>query len=329
MFIMSIFSAGDKQNEISYAVAYAYEMNPNENDDNDKKKICNYDSERTDFLEDYDKKIEELSKYFLPNYYKNLVLAIVGYTGDDMKNVANEITSLLVFSDEIEMDKDAEMIIQAYIYGKSYIRYLKENDFENSSAISQKYDKEEANGEYEEKENFYLKVLKYMDDDCTLDFSDGFIPPLSFPFRITNSYNPPEHYGIDITASYGDSIYAVTSAKVVYTGANCNANGGFIGNRCGVIKKDGSEYVWGLGNYVVLEYQKDDEIYYIATMHMQYVYVETGDYVNKGQPIGTLGNSGNSTGTHTHVEIRKSDINFGGKGENCMNPSDFINFEKE
>ena len=52
------------------------------------------------------------------------------------------------------------------------------------------------------------------------------------------------------------------------------------------------------GNYVVLELDG----YTTKYAHMETVSVSTGQTVEKGTIIGTTGNTGNSTGSHLHIE---------------------------
>jgi murein DD-endopeptidase MepM/ murein hydrolase activator NlpD len=56
----------------------------------------------------------------------------------------------------------------------------------------------------------------------------------------------------------------------------------------------------GLGNYVVVSHDDGSRSVY---GHMQELYVAEGEYLDQGQPVGSLGCSGHSTGTHLHFEL--------------------------
>ncbi len=107
--------------------------------------------------------------------------------------------------------------------------------------------------------------------------------------RITNYFGPEIHpftgqwylhKGIDI-ASYrrGVSIIAAANGKVVERGYDA----------------------MGFGNYVVIRHSYG---YSTKYAHMDKVYVEEGDTVTQGQKLGTMGNTGLSTGQHLHFEVR-------------------------
>ena len=89
------------------------------------------------------------------------------------------------------------------------------------------------------------------------------------------------HRGIDIGASYGSAIVAADSGTVIMAGS-------------------GAGYE-GYGNVVVIDHGNG-----ISTLaaHMSSVAVSNGQTVAKGQIIGYVGSTGNSTGPHCHFEVR-------------------------
>jgi len=92
------------------------------------------------------------------------------------------------------------------------------------------------------------------------------------------TYNPPVHNGLDYSGSAGDSIYAVDSGVVVYSGW--------------------SDY--GYGNLVVIDHGNG---WVSAYAHLNDVYVYCGQSVFQGATIGPMGSTGNSTGPHLHFEL--------------------------
>lgn len=88
------------------------------------------------------------------------------------------------------------------------------------------------------------------------------------------------HKGIDIAAPYGTPIYAAESGTVIEVGSGWN--GGY-GNCVRISHDDGNVTVYA---------------------HQSSIAIEYGDYVVKGQIIGYVGSTGDSTGNHLHFEVR-------------------------
>jgi murein DD-endopeptidase MepM/ murein hydrolase activator NlpD len=86
------------------------------------------------------------------------------------------------------------------------------------------------------------------------------------------------HTGIDIAADKGSEVLAARQGKV---------------------SSIGFDPVLGL--FVVLSHEGNYETVYA---HLEKSFVELNQYVNSGIIIGTVGNSGLSTGPHLHFEIR-------------------------
>jgi len=90
--------------------------------------------------------------------------------------------------------------------------------------------------------------------------------------------NGRPHKGIDIGAKTGTPIYAVLDGTVVYSGVQ-----------------------GAYGNVVVIEHPD-----FVMTVyaHNEKNLVSVGEVVTKGQQIGTVGATGNASGSHLHFEYR-------------------------
>lgn len=100
------------------------------------------------------------------------------------------------------------------------------------------------------------------------------------------------HKGLDIAANEGAEIYAAQEGTVVAAGWNSG----------------------GYGNVVMIEHENG---YATVYAHMLYVYAVEGQYVSRGQLIGFVGTTGDSTGNHCHFEVRYQGV--------CLDPTTFIN----
>jgi murein DD-endopeptidase MepM/ murein hydrolase activator NlpD len=89
------------------------------------------------------------------------------------------------------------------------------------------------------------------------------------------------HYGIDIAASIGTPISAVSDGVVVESGP-----------------------ATGFGMWVVLRHSDGFTSVY---GHLNRRFVEAGERVSAGAKIAEVGNRGNSTGPHLHLEIWNED----------------------
>ncbi|WP_298529050.1 peptidoglycan DD-metalloendopeptidase family protein [uncultured Ruminococcus sp.] len=100
------------------------------------------------------------------------------------------------------------------------------------------------------------------------------------------------HKGLDIAAPGGTEIYAAADGVVIAAGWN---SGGY-GNVVQIAHDDGYQTVYG---------------------HMSSVLVSTDQEVRRGQLIGLVGTTGNSTGNHCHFEVRYLGV--------CKNPANYLN----
>lgn len=86
---------------------------------------------------------------------------------------------------------------------------------------------------------------------------------------------------VDLAGSFGSAIRAAADGQVIVAKAS-GWNGGY-------------------GSYIVVKHNNGTQTLYA---HLSSVYVGVGQYVGQGENIGAMGNSGKSTGTHLHFEVR-------------------------
>ena len=119
------------------------------------------------------------------------------------------------------------------------------------------------------------------------------------------------HSGVDLAGRKGMPIYATADGFVSYAAED--------------------KY---LGNTIVIDHRKKelDEQgqpyarqggYQTEYGHLEKIMVKQGQQVKRGQQIGTMGNSGRSTGPHLHYAVRLRDHQLS-KHRGYQNPEDFI-----
>lgn len=112
--------------------------------------------------------------------------------------------------------------------------------------------------------------------------SSGFVD------RINPVTGVPEHHkGLDFAAPEGTLIKAADDGKVIFAGMGVSGSG-----------------YGGYGNVVAIEHAATKE--WTLYGHQSKVMVKVGQQVKKGDIIGQVGSTGQSTGNHLHFEIRKS-----------------------
>lgn len=112
--------------------------------------------------------------------------------------------------------------------------------------------------------------------------------PFGFPvkgsYRSTSGYGSRwgrMHEGHDFAGSTGTPIHATADGVVVHAGRQA-----------------------GYGNLIRIRHEFGFETRYA---HLSRIRVEVGQRVSRGERIGDMGNTGRSTGTHLHYEVRLGD----------------------
>ena len=115
------------------------------------------------------------------------------------------------------------------------------------------------------------------------------------------------HGGVDIGASKGTPIYAMWDGTVKFAGLHS------------ATAKNPKE---GFGNFVTIQHTNG---YYTTSAHMTKVATTTGARVKKGDLIGYVGSTGDSTGDHLHIEVLTKNSTYGGSGLFVKSSKEFVN----
>lgn len=125
----------------------------------------------------------------------------------------------------------------------------------------------------------------------------GFVSLSSEWFEDREVYN---HGGIDIAGAgiMGTPVVAAADGTVVATNSSCTHNWGkSYSCGCG----------GGYGNYVMISHAGGKMTVY---GHLTSLTVSSGQSVSRGQIIGYVGSTGNSTGPHLHYECRLNGVRY-------------------
>ncbi len=98
------------------------------------------------------------------------------------------------------------------------------------------------------------------------------------PGWLTQAYRN-DHRAVDIAAPLGTVVTAADRGVVIRSGWNNQ----------------------GYGMFVIIDHNID---YVTLYSHLDEIFVAEGQVVAKGDPLGTVGSTGNSTGPHLHFEVR-------------------------
>ncbi|MGA8575297.1 MAG: peptidoglycan DD-metalloendopeptidase family protein [Candidatus Cybelea sp.] len=89
---------------------------------------------------------------------------------------------------------------------------------------------------------------------------------------------PEFHQGLDIAAPSGTTVTAAAAGSVIM-----------------------AQWYGGYGNYILIDHGGS---YSTGYGHLSAIYVSVGQSVQRGQAIGAVGSTGQSTGPHLHFEVR-------------------------
>ena len=177
------------------------------------------------------------------------------------------------------------------LYNDNTWRYVRNRDIDvlDETIYTQNWDTSKIHA--------YNVELKDLPMSMVIDLVDT-LKSYHYPVkgRVTSKYGPRRrgiHQGTDIDLETGDPIYATFDGRVRHT----------------------TYVARGYGHLIIIRHDNGLETFYA---HLSEVNVKPGDWVTAGQIIGKGGNTGRSTGSHLHYEMRYKGHSF--------DPERLINF---
>jgi murein DD-endopeptidase MepM/ murein hydrolase activator NlpD len=129
----------------------------------------------------------------------------------------------------------------------------------------------------------FFKEEEDVKESEIVKIKDRFIWPVKG--EITSYFGIREgkkHNGIDISASPGEIVVAADSGRVIFR-----------------------DHLGSYGKVLIIRH---DEEFATVYAHLNEWLVQIGQVVKRGEPIGKVGNTGRSSGSHLHFEIRQKNI---------------------
>lgn len=165
------------------------------------------------------------------------------------------------------------------------------------------------------------EIMKYNDVPNHLSVGQTlFIPHSSFSEEERKNFfgtifSTPVKVGI-LTSHYGMRFHPIKKKNLFHTGVDIGNNEGAkvftIGE--GKVVAVGNEKNYG--NYAIVKHRFGYSSLYA---HLDTIAVKENEKIKRGHKIGTVGNTGSSTGPHLHFELRKNN--------KLINPERFFNLK--
>jgi len=233
---------------------------------------------------DFFNRLEYLNKLVA---YDQEMLEKIQEIEEEIKRHENQLTVEKIELEELQ----AENMVQKN--DVEALRVKKENEIlsiqEDKELILQEIQMMEK--EQEERDKMIEELIKLY-ADSTILFGGDLDWPVPGWTRISSKFGPrihpvhgyrSTHTGIDIPASYGTSVKAAGSGRVIFAG-------------------------WGTayGNFILIDHGVDPQKRHVVTQyaHNSELLVSEGDVVVRGETIAKVGSTGWSTGNHLHFGVQ-------------------------
>jgi len=180
----------------------------------------------------------------------------------------------------------------------------------NSSELSQGSSKEVAD---------IRKLTSYLEDSVEpIEQIGKMLKTQQNLFTEIPSINPVKNPNVHISMAFGPNVHPLTGQWYIHKGmdfSTWSSGDPVMATASGQVVNVG--YDNSFGNSIII---KHNHGIYTRYAHLNSIRVKKGHFVEQGQIIGTIGNTGISTGPHLHYEVHI--------GSDVVDPAKYINITK-
>ena len=199
---------------------------------------------------------------------------------------------------EKTMEEYEQSVAEAQKIADEAVAYMQSLENDEARWLDKYYENQALEKKLNAELEQYLKELAEKNKSNYVGGVMGWPLPLDVKYYVSSEYGWRKlwgmddfHLGIDLACGANTEIYAANAGEVLT-----------------------STYHNSYGNYVLIDHGGGKATLYA---HMNQRLVNVGDKVQKGQLIGKVGSTGNSSGNHLHFEVRENGA--------TQNPRNYIN----
>lgn len=255
---------------------------------------------KTSILQETKKNVDNIQIQTIPEYQLTFVDRTVASTEEEIVNTVKQETEVTYKYYELALNNETIDSVNTMEEAEDLVNKIKEeNEQELNLSIIEKYTEKEEEVQTTKievaKNEVQAKVMEKQKEQEEQKQEEERIKNMPEINGIKLAYAPitgtitsrygvssrirsSNHTGLDLAASTGTPIKVVASGTVTH-----------------------ASYQGSYGNLVKIDHGNGLETWYAHTSKM---YVSIGQKVEAGEVIAAVGSTGNSTGSHLHLEIR-------------------------
>ena len=243
----------------------------------------------------------------------------------EINNLMNRNRETMASLDELR-DENTNLLQAAKRFQASLSQSLSLLGLDNGGKVSQNsMNNSDLSSLFTSKDNISGSIRETSDIRSLTTYLEESVQPIeqigkmldsqSSLFREIPNIWPVNNPNVHISQQFGPNIHAITGQWYIHKGLDFStwrSGDPIMATANGQVVTAG--YNASFGNYVIIRHKHG---IYTRYAHMSAFRVKKGEYVNQGQIIGNIGNTGVTTGPHLHYEVHI--------GSDVVDPSKYIN----